>query len=274
MSSESIDLTGTSPPTGMPPPLVKPEQALLPATITQEQTSEQNPYFLYKKECRIAWTKYLGLLGRVKLREGLDRLPFFYGMPSQDHLTLQIDPERLEMIQKVATSDPRNSLITLKAVLSTLRDRPQPSHIAWDMLQQKLSNPRAIENFTKDRDIIKRWEALGSRNSMHLLNPAQASPEQATAFKEIQPSMLRLVGIQTNEEDPASSPGYVLSMASFEMSVWKGEKASNEIERRQCADMALRSLPKFMDAQKNEAVIDKMVGFQKHYEALAALGLK
>ncbi|KAF5237686.1 hypothetical protein FANTH_10713 [Fusarium anthophilum] len=182
MSSEAIDLTGASPPKGMPPPLVKPEQALLPATITQEQTSEQNPYFLYKKECRIAWIK--------------------------------------------------------------------------------------------DRDIIKRWEALGSRNSMHLLNPAQASPEQATAFKEIQPSMLRLVGIQTNEEDPASSPGYVLSMASFERSVWKGEKASNEIERRQCADMALRSPQKFMDAQKNEAVIDKMVGFQKHYEALAALGLK
>ncbi|KAF5539888.1 hypothetical protein FMEXI_8746 [Fusarium mexicanum] len=196
MSSESIDLTGASPPTGIPPPLVKVEQALLPATIPQEQTLEQNPYFLYQKECRIAWIKYLGLLGR------------------------------------------------------------------------------AIENFTKDRDIIKRWEALGSRNSMHLLNPAQASPEQATAYKEIQPSMLRLVGIQKNEEDPASSPGYVLSMASFERSVWKGEKASNEIERRQCADMALRSLQKFMDAQKNEAVIDKMVGFQKHYEALAAFGLK
>ncbi|KAF5608089.1 uncharacterized protein FSUBG_4913 [Fusarium subglutinans] len=274
MSSKSIDLTGASPPTaGMPPPLVKLEQALLPATITQEQTSEQNPYFIYKKECRIAWIKYLGLLGRVKLREGLDRLPFFYGMPPEN-VALQIDPERLEMIQKAATSDPRNSLITLKAVLSTLRDRPQPSHIAWDMLQQQLSDPRAIKNFTRDRDIIKRWEALGSRNSMHLLNPAQASPEQATAFKEIQPSMLRLVGIQTNEEDPASSPGYVLSMASFERSIWKGEKASNEIERRQCANMALRSLQKFMDAQKNEAVIDKMVGFQKHYEALEALGLK
>ncbi|KAF5984523.1 hypothetical protein FBULB1_3318 [Fusarium bulbicola] len=268
MSSESIDLTGASPPKGMPPPLAKPEQALLPATITQEQTPEQDPYFLYKKECRIAWIKYLGLLGRVKLREGLDRLPFFYGMPPRDHLTLQIDPERLEMIQKAAISDPRNSLITLKTVLSTLRDRPQPSHIAWDMLQQQLSDPRIR------LDVPIRWEALGSRNSMHLLNPAQASPEQATAFKEIQPSMLRLVGIQTNEEDPASSPGYVLSMASFERSVWKGEKASNEIKRRQCADMALRSLQKFMDAQKNEAVIDKMVGFQKHYTALAALGLK
>ncbi|EWG47340.1 hypothetical protein FVEG_16117 [Fusarium verticillioides 7600] len=109
---------------------------------------------------------------------------------------------------------------------------------------------------------------------MHLLNSVQASPEQATAYKEIQPPMFRLVGIQTNEEDPASCPGYVLSIASFERSVWKGEKASNEIERRQCADMALRSLQKFMDSQKNEEVINKMIEFQKHYQALAALSSK
>ncbi|KAF5670381.1 hypothetical protein FDENT_11247 [Fusarium denticulatum] len=233
MASEAVDLTGASPPTGIPPPLVKSEQALLSATVPRAQASEQNSYLLYKKECRLPWIKYLGLLGRVKLREGVDGLPFFHGMPPE-RLTEQIDEERLAAIQEAA----------------------------------------AIENFTKDRDVIKRWEALGSRNSMHLLIPAQASPEQATAYKEIQPSMFRLVGIKTNEEDPASSPGYVRSMASFERSVWKGEKASNEIERRQCANMALRSLQKFMDAQKNEEVIHKMVGFQKHYEALAALSSK
>ncbi|KAF5626564.1 hypothetical protein F52700_8626 [Fusarium sp. NRRL 52700] len=236
MSSDAIDLTGASPQTaGIPPPLVKREQALLLDTITREQATEQNSYFLYKKECRLSCIKYLGLLGRVKLREGLDGLPFFHGMPPEI-LTNQIEGGRLVAIQKAALRDPRNSMITL--------------------------------------DIFKRWEALGSRNSMRLLNPAQTSPEQATAYQEIQPSMFRLVGIQTNEEDPASSPGYVLSIASFEISVWKGEKALNEMERRQCADMALRSLQKFMDAQKNEAVIDKMMGFQKHYAALAALDLK
>ncbi|KAF4960942.1 hypothetical protein FGADI_592 [Fusarium gaditjirri] len=125
-----------------------------------------------------------------------------------------------------------------------------------------------------DRDRIKRWEALGSRNPLHLLNSIQDSSEQTTAYKEIQSSMLRLVGIQAKEEDPASCPGYLLSMAAFEKAVWKGEKAANEIERRQCADMALRSLRKFMDAQKNDAVVEKMKGFQKHYEALAALGRK
>jgi hypothetical protein len=86
--------------------------------------------------------------------------------------------------------------------------------------------------------------------------------------------MNRLVGIRTQEEDPPSFPGYVLPMVSFERAVWKGDKATNEIERRQCADMALRSLRKFMDAQKNEAIIGKMVELQKHYEALAALGSK
>ncbi|KAF5705621.1 hypothetical protein FMUND_12061 [Fusarium mundagurra] len=261
----TIDLTGASPPTGMPTLVVKREQALPSDPIPREQTSEMNPYILYRKECRLAWIKYLGLWGRVKLREGVDGLPFFHGMPPEE-LTHQIDKKRLDMVQKEAMRDPRNSLITISKVLNVLRDRPQQSHIAWGVIQQKLANSH--------RNVIKRWEALGSRNSMHLLNPVQASPEQATAYKEIQPSMFRLVGIRTNEEDPASSPGYVLSMASFERSVWKGEKASNEIERRQCADMALRSLQKFMDAQKNEEVIHKMVGFQKHYEALAALSSK
>ncbi|KAF5566462.1 hypothetical protein FNAPI_1085 [Fusarium napiforme] len=264
MTSEAIDLTGASPPTGMPPLVVKREQALPSDPIPREQASKQGAYFLYKKECRLAWIKYLGLLGRVKLREGADGHPFFHGMPPDS--MHEIAPERLDVIQKQAMRDPRNSLITISKVLNVLRDRPQQSHIAWGVLQQRLSDPH--------RDVIKRWEALGSRNSMHLLNPVQASPEQATAYKEIQPSMFRLVGIPTNEEDPASYPGYVLPMASFERSVWKGEKALNEIERRKCADMALRSLQKFMDSQKNEEVINKMIEFQKHYQALAALGSK
>ncbi|KAF5614934.1 uncharacterized protein FTJAE_13544 [Fusarium tjaetaba] len=263
MTSEAIDLTGASPLTGTPPPVIKREQPLPLATVPREQASTQSAFFLYEKECRLAWIKYLGLLGRVRLREGADGHPFFHGTPPAMH---EIAPERLDVIQKQAMRDPRNSLITISKVLNVLRDRPQQSHIAWGVLQQRLSDPH--------RDVIKRWEALGSRNSMHLLNPVQALPEQATAYKEIQPSMFRLVGILTNEEDPASSPGYVLPMASFERSVWKGEKALNEIERRKCADMALRSLQKFMDSQKNEEVISKMIEFQKHYQALAALSSK
>ncbi|KAF9773267.1 hypothetical protein IL306_008964 [Fusarium sp. DS 682] len=83
--------------------------------------------------------------------------------------------------------------------------------------------------------------------------------------------MNRLVGIRGQDQDPASSPGYVLPMASFEQAISRGEKEKNEITRKQWADMALRSLHKFMDSQKNEAIIDKMVEYQKHYEALAAL---
>ncbi|EWG47341.1 hypothetical protein FVEG_16118 [Fusarium verticillioides 7600] len=82
MTPEAIDLTGASPLTaGIPPPVMKREQPLPLATVPREQTSKQSAYFLYKKECRLAWIKYLGLLGRVKLREGLDGLPFFTGCP-------------------------------------------------------------------------------------------------------------------------------------------------------------------------------------------------
>ncbi|KAF5721787.1 hypothetical protein FGLOB1_36 [Fusarium globosum] len=235
MSSQSIDLTGGSPPTGIPPPLVKREKALLPDAIPQKQSSEQNSYFLYQKECRLAWIKYLGLLGRVRLREGFDGLPFFYGMPPEV-LTKQIDTGRIYMIQKAATSDPRNSLITLTTVLNSLRNRPQQSHIAWGVVQQKLAN---------------------SRPQLHASS-----------------AMNRLVGIQTQEDDPPSCPGYVLPMASFERAVMNAQRTKDETQRRQWADMSLRSLRKFMDAQNNEAVIDKMIEFQKHYEALAALSSK
>lgn len=126
---------------GIPPPLVKREQALLPDAIPQNQSSEQNSYFLYQKECRLAWIKYLGLLGRVRLREAYDGLPFFYGMPPPEDLK-QIGTGRIYMIQNAAISDPRNSLITLNTVLNSLRNRPQQSHIAWGVVQQKLANSR------------------------------------------------------------------------------------------------------------------------------------
>ncbi|CVL09555.1 uncharacterized protein FPRN_11290 [Fusarium proliferatum] len=264
MSSQSIDLTGGSPPTGIPPPLVKREQALLPDAIPQKQSSEQNSYFLYQKECRLAWIKYLGLLGRVKLREGFDGLPFFYGMPPEP-LTKQIDTGRIYMIQKAATSDPRNSLITLTTVLNSLRNRPQQSHIAWGV---------AINTFIEDRDKIKYWESASSRNPMVLLQSTQTPSGQTSVHKVIQSAMNRLVGIQNQEDDPPSCPGYVLPMASFERAVMNAQRTKDETQRRQWADMSLRSLRKFMDAQNNQAVIDKMIEFQKHYEALAALSLK
>ncbi|EXK43926.1 hypothetical protein FOXG_18805 [Fusarium oxysporum f. sp. lycopersici 4287] len=146
MSSKAIDLTGASPPiASIPSHSVKREQSLPIATVSREQVPEQNSYFLYKKECRLAWIKYLGLLGKVKLREGPDRLPFFIGMPPE-HLTFQVDAEGLAVIQQTAMSDPRNSLITLGTVLKTLRDRPRHTHIAWDAAQQKLANSRAQLN--------------------------------------------------------------------------------------------------------------------------------
>ncbi|KAH7486429.1 hypothetical protein FOMA001_g5482 [Fusarium oxysporum f. sp. matthiolae] len=266
MSSKAIDLTDASPPiASVPSPSVKREQTLPIATVPREQVSEQNSYFQYKKECRLAWIKYLGLLGKVKLREGPDRLPFFIGMPPE-HLTFQVDAERLAVIQQTAMSDPRNSLITLGTVLKTLRDRPRHTHIAWDAVQQKLANSH--------RDQIKHWESASSRNPVILLQSTQASSGQTPVHKVIQSAMNRLVGIRTQEDDPPSCPGYVLPMASFERAVMNAEKAKDDIQRRQWADMSLRSLRNFMDAQKNEAVIDKMVEFQKHYEALAAVGSK
>ncbi|RYC94748.1 hypothetical protein BFJ63_vAg2619 [Fusarium oxysporum f. sp. narcissi] len=266
MSSKAIDLTDASPPiASIPSPSVKREQTLPIATVPREQVSEQNSYFLYKKECRLAWIKYLGLLGKVKLRKGPDRLPFFIGMPPE-HLTFQVDVERLAVIQQTAMSDPRNSLITLGTVLKTLRDRPRHTHIAWDAVQQKLANSH--------RDQIKHWESASSRNPVILLQSTQASSGQTPVHKVIQSAMNRLVGIRTQEDDPPSCPGYVLPMASFERAVMNAEKAKDDIQRRQWADMSLRSLRNFMDAQKNEAVIDKMVEFQKHYEALAAVGSK
>jgi hypothetical protein len=117
-------------------------QQTLPPTTPQEQALEQDPYFPYKKECRLAWIKYLGLLDKVRLREGPDKLAFFIGIPPE-YSTFKIDAERMGAIQKTAMSNPRNSLITLETVLNTLRGRPQHTHIAWDAIQQKLTNSRA-----------------------------------------------------------------------------------------------------------------------------------
>ncbi|KAH7226702.1 hypothetical protein BKA60DRAFT_604997 [Fusarium oxysporum] len=197
MSSKTTDLTGASPQiASIPSPSVKREQTLPLATIPREQVPEQNSYFLYKKECRLAWIKYLGLLGK------------------------------------------------------------------------------AINVFIEDRDQIKHWESASSRNPMILLQSTQAPSGQTPVHKVIQSAMNRLVGIRTQEDDPPSCPVYVLPMASFERAVMNAEKAKDEIQHRQWADMSLRSLRNFMDAQKNEAVIDKMVELQKHYEALAAVGSK
>ncbi|KAF5555472.1 hypothetical protein FPHYL_8261 [Fusarium phyllophilum] len=250
----TIDLTGASP---------------LTATVPREQASKQSAHFLYQKECRLAWIKYLGLLGRVKLREGLDGLPFFHGMPPE-LLTHEIDTERLDMIQKEAMRDPRNSLITISKVLNVLRDRPQQSHIAWGVIQQKL----AIHTFIEDRDKIKYWESASSRNPLALLQSTQTPSGETSVHKVIQYAMNRLVGIQTQEDDPPSCPGYVLPMASFERAIMNAQRTKNETQRGQWADMSLRSLRNFIDAQNNEAVIDKMIEFQKHYEDLAALSSK
>lgn len=82
--------------------------------------------------------------------------------------------------------------------------------------------------------------------------------------------MNRLVGIRTLEEDPASFPSYVPAMASFERAIWKGQKAEDLTQRRQWGRMALRALRKFMDSQKNEEIIERMMQFRRHYEALVA----
>ncbi|KAF5570844.1 hypothetical protein FPANT_13669 [Fusarium pseudoanthophilum] len=259
MTSEAIDLTGASPPTGIPPPVIKRDQLLPLATVPREQASTQSAFFLYKKECRLAWIKYLGLLGRVKLREGADGHPFFHGMPPDS--MHEIAPERLDVIQKQAMRDPRNSLITISKVLNVLRDRPQQSHIA-------------INAFIEDRDKIKYWESASSRNPLALLQSTQTPSGETSVHKVIQYAMNRLVGIQTQEDDPPSCPGYVLPMASFERAAMNAQRTKDETHRRQWADMSLRSLRNFMDAQNNEAVIDKMIEFQKHYEALAALSSK
>ncbi|KAI1028269.1 hypothetical protein LB503_002490 [Fusarium chuoi] len=196
-----------------------------------------------------------------------------------EHLK-QIDTGRIYMIQNAAISDPRNSLITLNTVLNSLRNRPQQSHIAWGVVQQKLANSRpqlnasAINTFIEDRDKIKYWESASSRNPMVLLQSTQTPSGQTSVHKVIQSAMNRLVGIQTQEDDPPSCPGYVLPMASFERAVMNAQRTKDETQRRQWADMSLRSLRKFMDAQNNEAVIERMIEFQKHYEALAALSSK
>ncbi|KAM0354246.1 hypothetical protein ACHAPU_001290 [Fusarium lateritium] len=83
--------------------------------------------------------------------------------------------------------------------------------------------------------------------------------------------MNRLVGIRNVEEDPASLPGYVPAMASFEKALWKSEKAKTDAQRRQCADIALRSLRKFMDSHQNGAIIERMMEYHRHYEALVAI---
>ncbi|KAM0207133.1 hypothetical protein ACHAQI_007864 [Fusarium lateritium] len=131
-------------------------------------------------------------------------------------------------------------------------------------------SPDVLEKLQKEAMI---WEAAGSRNALTLLNsenPAHAAPTDTLTYMAILPVMNRLVGIQSSEEDPSSFPGYLPAMASFERAIWNGEKAKNLTQRRQYAEMALRALRKFMDAQKNEMIIERMMQFRRHYEALVA----
>jgi hypothetical protein len=105
-----------------------------------KQAQSQDPYFIYKKNCRLAWIGYLGLLNKVKLREGPDGLPYFIGMPPE-YSTSRIGPAVLEKLQKDAMSDPQNSFICLQDVLATLRNRPLHTHIVWHAIQLKLVTP-------------------------------------------------------------------------------------------------------------------------------------
>ncbi|KAF5027646.1 hypothetical protein F66182_242 [Fusarium sp. NRRL 66182] len=260
------------------------------------EINREDAFFVYKKECRIAWIKYLGLLGRVKLRDGPDGLPYFIGMPPE-YSTFRIHVPALEGIQKMVLGNPKNSLISLENVLSVLRKRPVHTHIAWHAVQQKLAHASvapattvileslkwAINLYREDRNHLNHWESMGSRNSLILLNTtttttiatkataAQPSPGKNQVPKAILPVMNRMVGIRTLEEDPASCPGYILPMASFERAVWNAEKAKTEDQKRQYAETALRSLRRFMDSHKNEPVLEKLTEYLEHFEALAAV---
>jgi hypothetical protein len=105
-----------------------------------KQAQAQDPYFIYKRNCRLAWIGYLGLLNKVKLREGPDGLPYFIGMPPE-YSTSKIGPAVLEKLQKDALRDARNSLICLQDVLATLGNRPLHTHIVWHAIQLKLVIP-------------------------------------------------------------------------------------------------------------------------------------
>ncbi|KAM0558265.1 hypothetical protein ACHAPJ_004954 [Fusarium lateritium] len=256
-----VDLSKASPSQAPQAAQAKPTPAK-PSAPPSEATPApqvQDPFFLYKKECRLAWIKYLGLLGKVRLQDGPDGLPYFIGMPPE-YSTFRIQPTAMKNMQQKALSDIRNLPIGIENVLDTLRKRPVHSHIAFHAIHQKL----ALNLCKDDRECLNHWEAMGSRNAMVLLGTTNPTD------KAIIPAMNRMVGIRTLEEDPASFPGYVLPMASFERAVWNGEKAKTEAQRRQCAEMALRSLRKFMDCEKNESVVEKMNGFLRHFEALAA----
>ncbi|KAJ4263073.1 hypothetical protein NW762_006690 [Fusarium torreyae] len=252
--SSIVDLSKASP---QQTPQGNPTQAKPPGQLSEStpaQPQAQDPFFLYKKECRLAWIKYLGLLGQVKLRDGPDGLPYFIGMPPE-YSTFRIQPAAMKTMQQKALSDIRNSPIGIENVLDVLRKRP------------------ALNLYKEDRECLGHWESMGSRNGMILLgttNAAEPAPANTRLPKAIMPAMNRMVGIRTLEEDPASFPGYVLPMASFERAVWNGEKAKTEAQRRQYADMALRSLRKFLDCQKNEVITEKINEFLRHFEALAA----
>lgn len=125
-----------APPATFAPPI---PQTNMPTTAPK-QAQAQDPYFTYKRNCRLAWIGYLGLLNKVKLREGPDGLPCFIGMPPE-YSTSRISPNALERLQKEAMGDPRNSFICLQDVLTILRNRPLHTHLVWHAMQLKLVTP-------------------------------------------------------------------------------------------------------------------------------------
>ncbi|KAM0244132.1 hypothetical protein ACHAP5_006511 [Fusarium lateritium] len=234
-----------APPATFAPPIPQTNMLAPAPAHAPTQAQVQDPYFIYKRNCRLAWIGYLGLFNKVKLREGPDGLPYFIGMPPE-YSTSKISPDVLEKLQKEAMSNPRNSFICLQD---------------------------GVGVFLADRNYLKVWEAAGSRNALTLLNsenPEHAAPTDTLTYMAILPVMNRLVGIQSSEEDPSSFPGYLPAMASFERAIWNGEKAKTLAQRRQYAEMALRALRKFMDSQKNEVIIERMMQLRRHYEALVA----
>lgn len=126
----------TAPSATFAPPI---PQTNMPTTAPK-QAQAQDPYFVYKRNCRLAWIGYLGLLNKVKLREGPDGLPYFIGMPPE-YSTTRISPDALERLQKEAMGDPRNSFICLQDVLTTLCNRPLHTHLVWHAMQLKLVTP-------------------------------------------------------------------------------------------------------------------------------------
>lgn len=241
---------------------------------------DPDDYFIYKKECRFAWVKYLGLLGKIKLRDGPDGLPYFIGMPPE-YSTFRIEPQALADIQQKVLENPLNSLITIEFVLSTLRTRPVHTHVAWQAIQRILTKSsstltsseihavlnQGISLYTNDRDNIKAWERIGMNDPAGLLSPGTSGSPPGQSVMQ---TMNRLVGMQSEAQGPTSSPNYLPVMGTFQRAIRYGGWAKDD-ERKKWGEMALQAIRTFMNTQKNEEIIETMLEYRRHYEALAAI---